>query len=476
MKKLLLFIVFLVAVATSGAQKVYFIYIQSENASPFFVKMNDKVQSSTASGYVILSSLRDSTYNFSIGFPGKQEENKFSVTINKEDRGFLLKPADNGWGLFDLQSLVFYRSTAGATQPKINVDELMAQADPFTKLLAQAADDPSLLLPAAAANDKTPAVLAKADLPVKNEINPGIKNSDQKDSTTLGTTVQVNTSTEKMADTLVTANPAITPPSPDSIAAVARSKPEETTSILPDSQQIIAKTVPVSTQNDSSLVIQTQATEKIPDSLKSNVASETTSTRNSDLPVKQATSPEVRPDSEKAEYKRSLVTRRSESSTTEGFGLVFLDKQDTETDTIRLLIPNPKVIARVHPVEKASLQTNAENIAAIDEVTKDSLVVKEKQCSAIATEKDFLAARKSMAAEESDSDMIRVAEKYFLEKCFSTEQVKNLSALFLTPSGKFDFFNAAYAHTSDRSAFASLGTELKDDYYAGRFRDLVGGR
>jgi hypothetical protein len=40
-------------------------------------------------------------------------------------------------------------------------------------------------------------------------------------------------------------------------------------------------------------------------------------------------------------YKRSTVLRRSESSTSEGFGLTFVDQYDGGSDTVRLLIPNP---------------------------------------------------------------------------------------------------------------------------------------
>ncbi len=48
------------------------------------------------------------------------------------------------------------------------------------------------------------------------------------------------------------------------------------------------------------------------------------------------------PVAEDAVYKRSVVMRRAESSTSEGFGLIFTDNVDGVVDTIRIVIPNPK--------------------------------------------------------------------------------------------------------------------------------------
>jgi hypothetical protein len=55
-----------------------------------------------------------------------------------------------------------------------------------------------------------------------------------------------------------------------------------------------------------------------------------------------------------------------------------------------------------------------------------------------------------MATKEKDEAMIREAKKYFRKACFSTEQIRNLSGLFLTASGKFQFFDAAYPYVSDQ--------------------------
>src|SRR5688572_13857773 len=106
MRKLWILGFLLFGLAEAKAQKEYFFYFQSDNFSPFFLKMNDKVYSASAEGYLILPRLLDSTYTFSIGRNGVQAaEARFTVPVNGKDRGFLIREQDNRFQLFDLQSL-----------------------------------------------------------------------------------------------------------------------------------------------------------------------------------------------------------------------------------------------------------------------------------------------------------------------------------------------------------------------------------
>ena len=79
-----------------------------------------------------------------------------------------------------------------------------------------------------------------------------------------------------------------------------------------------------------------------------------------------------------------------------------------------------------------------------------------------------------MASEENDEAMIDEAKKIYKTKCFTVEQLRNLSALFLTSAAKYQFFDASYSHVSDKQHFASLQSEIKDEYYLKRFKALVG--
>src|SRR5215218_8753462 len=116
MKKLLAACVLLMVFGVASAQKIYFIYIQTDTNTPFFVKMGDKITSATASGYVIIPKLVDSVYQFTIGKTGEATtESRFSVTINKQDKGFLLREVDGKFNLFDLQAMTSLQPLASAT-------------------------------------------------------------------------------------------------------------------------------------------------------------------------------------------------------------------------------------------------------------------------------------------------------------------------------------------------------------------------
>ena len=78
-----------------------------------------------------------------------------------------------------------------------------------------------------------------------------------------------------------------------------------------------------------------------------------------------------------------------------------------------------------------------------------------------------------MASENSDDNMIKVAKKAFHLKCFSTEQIKNLSFLFLTNAGKYIFFDTAYPFASDSDQYNTLQSQLTDSYYINRFKAMI---
>ena len=92
MKKLFVFILSFWACVSVSAQKRYFIYLESDNGLPFYVRTTDKVYSSSPAGYLILPELRDSSYTLFVGFPSAQsKEAKFIIKINGADRGFSIK-------------------------------------------------------------------------------------------------------------------------------------------------------------------------------------------------------------------------------------------------------------------------------------------------------------------------------------------------------------------------------------------------
>jgi len=127
--------------------------------------------------------------------------------------------------------------------------------------------------------------------------------------------------------------------------------------------------------------------------------------------------------------------------------------------------------------------TETKQFLDISSATKDTAVLtpekttSEKlkaQCASVSTDDDFFKLRRDMTSKNSDEEMIAQAKKYFKAKCYRTEQIKYLSALFLTDESKYQFFDAAYMHVSDQERFPSLQLELKDNYYVNRFKALIG--
>jgi len=458
MNRFILLTAFLFSCAVIQAQKVYFVYIQSDPAEPFYLRINEKIVSSSSGGYLILPKLADTTYQFTIGFPrNKFPESAFTITIARKDRGYLLKNfGDKGWGLYDLQTLeVQMGNRKGETAA--------SSGNGFTDMLSKAAGDPSLREqpakpPVAEEPAKKPAEQKPADMkpavveekkPVVAEVKPVAEEKKPVTEEKKPAADEQKPAIEAVAEKAVTVTPVTT--SKDTISTI---------------------TAPV----------EKPAVE----------------------PVQQSESPAFpQKDIAPAEYKMTTVKKRSESSTTEGFGLVYLDTwADGSVDTVRLLIPNPKQVftapAKEEPKEEkkmleipVSSSLPPDTVAAVQQpAARDTMVTEKapvitapvanavsdavkKPCGQVADENDFLQLRRQMVAAENEEDMVDVAKKYFRLKCFSVAQVKSLGALLLKDEGRYNFFDAVYRYTTDPEQFPSLQSELKEEYYINRFRAML---
>ena len=415
MSKLAVCLLFSLASLTGFSQKVYFVYLQTEGEQAFFVKMDTRIHSSSASGYLILSKLRDSTYNFTIGFPqNKWPEQNFSVIVSKKDHGYLLKNfGEKGWGLFDLQTLVIQMSTSGSAKIEEKIKEENKDVSVFTDILSKAADDPSL-----------------KEKPAQTKIE------------------------EKKTETVI--------------------------------QENLPKEIPIELAKDTVALkpveIIEQAEVKKAEPKIDNKEPPVVKVEEPYVKVEEIVTPVAEP------FKPTLITKRSESSTSEGFGLVYIDELGNGiNDTIRLLIPNPKSIVTIiqdEPKEEKkfieilsdTVKKKEESVAEVKPVVTENSVEKNvlrNNCPVVAEESDFFKLRKIMAAAEGDDNMLNEAKNYFKTKCFATEQVKNLGLLFLNDSGKYKFFDLAYAYVTDLDKFSSLQNELKEEYYINRFKAML---
>jgi hypothetical protein len=427
----------LLVCSVSIAQKTFFVYIQSESNQPFFVKMGDKTFGSAAGGYLILSELKDSTYQFKVGFPqNKWPDQQFVVAIKSKDKGFLLKNfGEKGWGLFDLQTLAVQmaaQDNAGMKQRELR--ELSA----FTEVLSKAANDPSLRY-------KPEFAVARTETPVANAITALQPKQNDTVAATAASEASSPTQTEVAQTPVANAN---TEQVKDPVA-------------LNDSSQTLAKV-------KAPVISATQQTEK---------AGSAPTKDNGSTESQPAVSP-PRPNTATAPlknapvYVRSTVIKKSESSTTDGFGLTFVDRDPSGgQDTIQILIPNPPVVLGPKATE------NPKFLEITDEERDGrplgSKPLAKNACSTTGTESDFLKLRKKMAGQKTEDAMIEEAKKAFRVKCYSTEHIRNLGNLFLKEAAKFQFYEAVYPYSADRDNFTALQAEFKDNYFIHRFRNLV---
>jgi hypothetical protein len=453
MKWLVFIIILFSSVLSLNAQKVYYTYFESENKQAFYVKMGDNVFTSNSSGFLTISNLTDSTYHVSVGFPNTALISRFNITINTKDRGFLIKTLDNQLILFDLVTLNIIKPVPDPTKSHTLLDK---RNDEFTTLLSRAANDTSLLYVQVAEKQE---VVEKKETPVKKEEKPIVNTNPPKVEQDKDTNTITFNEPKKSTDNTA-------------LKEILKKDSSTTTASIKD-KQLLKDTASI--KSDTAIAIVKRPMETIPEIKTDQQVID--SVKNKDAIV----------------YTRSKVVKHSESSTSEGFGLIFFDNYSDGTDTIRLTIPNPKYQFKlsddtpdtkefldvrprsVDSQNKKEIKNKAADSTQIAKQSDQAIIKRIKPaCEHKADNNDFMKLRRYMAAKENDEAMISEAKKYFRNRCFTTEQIKNLSALFLTAAGKYEFFNAAYQHVSDQELFASLQTEIKDDYYSKRFKALIG--
>lgn len=377
MKKYLQIIPFLAASFLAQAQQNYFVYVQTDNKQPFYAKINNKILSSSASGYLVIPKLNAGSYNLNIGFPKKEwPEQTFSFDVANADVGYLLKNfGDKGWGLYNLQTLGVIIAEKKNRSPIKNNKE---DDEAFSHALSTATNTQSLKI--------------EKENPVKNN-----------------EASQVFLPQKQTQSVLAISNIA------DGSGRSA---------IYIDKGNIPNDTITIFIPFPKPIIISAQA----PGVVSENIS--------------------------------------------------FTKEIDKEKDKKFLDIDMPVVdtAQTIKPAILVNKENNADNLVVntIKPVTQPSNILTfNSDCKYEASDNDFLKIRKKMAAAFNDDEMISASVKFFNSKCYSTEQVKNLSLLFLNDAGKYKFFDAAYAHIYDTQNFASLQLQIKDAYYINRFKAII---
>lgn len=245
MRKLI--IVFLIAFIAKdvSSQGDHFIYIQADNQRPFYVRSGTKLFRSSGEGYLVIPGLTASNYELFIGFSGTGSgaEWRFECAINEKDLGFTLK--NNGSAP---PQLIALRQKAGLTGTKVPPKEEKKPASKAVQLTGAVSDDPFSKMLADVVNDPTirqqPVIIEKKTAPVLV--------ASVKDSAALATTTTKKSDSAGLHGSLtatVEDKPAIS-------AAAKNNKPFEVkeTPIKTDSTSLATTTAPKPQDNQPFVV------------------------------------------------------------------------------------------------------------------------------------------------------------------------------------------------------------------------------
>ena len=141
-KKIGLFFLLVIFSISLKAQSAHFLYIQSDNSQAFYVRLNNKVFSSSDAGYLIIPKLQSGKISLIIGFPkNKWNALNYDIAIENKDLSFQLKKQDSlTWELYDEQT----KQALLKNKTEQQQDLIENINDEFSNVLAEVSDNPKI--------------------------------------------------------------------------------------------------------------------------------------------------------------------------------------------------------------------------------------------------------------------------------------------------------------------------------------------
>lgn len=476
---------------SATAQQKNFLYIQTDNGQPFYVKKGAEVLSSSVHGHLVVPDLTDAVVEFRMGFPkGEVPEQAFVYSSGGKDQGVVLKHfGEKGWGLFNLQTLaVTYSGSAGAVKQGGNMVEesieakadtlpgstggKMARPGGFIDRLALVVDDPSIRIKPEVPVVKKEAVTQE----VVKQAQPKVDSAVLVKESSLPDKVAVEKKEEAVVKTDLAAENSVPV---DSTQLVVQSDKEQV-KILEKREEKTeeVKVTPVLLKSN---VVKKSMTKLDTGHMGIFIDEYSDGKRDTikvfipqdglDAPVKE----EVKQTSEK---KESVSFLDFSLKNGEGTGKSNTDstvKIQVETDSASAKGGDSEdvIVDSVMAIVDAEAPTDSTVLEIVDTavvVVDTAIAVKPLGAS----ESDMLQLRRKMAAETTEEDMVDVARKEFRRKKYAVAQIRHLAALFLKEEGRYAFLDAAYGNVMDKEQFSTLEDLLKETYYINRFKALVG--
>jgi hypothetical protein len=421
MKYLLQIVLLTFFLSTVSAQEKHFVFIQSDNKQPFYVSINGKIFSSTASGYVIIPKQTEGEYNAVIGFAGNSfPEQSFKYVIDKKDLGFNLKNfGEKGWGLFNLQTLAV--TMAGEVGTNVARAVVEKPKEEYT--------------PEITFEKKKEKPVAKAE--PAPELKPVV------------TDTAINKEAVTLTQTSVTKNDDA--PKSETTTQIQKTgdEPAKTTEALTSTSKPLADEVKKVSEVKGSMgtyITYVDGSDKSKDTIeviipKDNKRNSSNSSGHQDV-VKASDA-----------SNNAATTPAGAAATNDG-----LNNNSSDLKFLNMNMKSSKTEASATPS---------------DAPVSVSQPVNGNSCKNVASDDDVVRLRRKMALQGNDEKMINEAKKLFRNNCLTTSQVKALSTLFMSDEGRYKFFDASYEHIADAEAYYSLQGEFIDPYFINRFKAML---
>ncbi len=426
------------------AQDERFIYFQSDHQQPFYVKTENRVYSSSESGYVIIYSIPEGhVFNFTLGFPKNiWPSQQFTIDPLQKDMGFRLTQTDSSnWALYDFQS---GNMLLAVSHSQVQGRKMILIVDEFTNVLAEVSHTPSL-------REKR----LKTEISLGSNVSPSFAEGN---SAIVHQVVQTN-------DTGLQANNNLTQHSVNTEQPLAPlSTIRKQTEYITDSGRVIQYVVTEGEQISTIDVL-------IP------VDNIIQATENSNLI--QAINSDT---SAKFVNKDSLTSIVSVVADT--FSVQHIDAAVMPSDDTKYLVANVNdvklgslpTIATTIISDRDSVLTfqNMELVPVADTSNANAAkIAVEIICSTAATEKDIIELRRTMVKEDDEGKMLTIAGEAMKEKCFYTEQLRNLAVLFLNEDNRLSYLVSSYRYCIDKEKYTSLSSLLNQEKNINTFKEQI---
>jgi Domain of unknown function (DUF4476) len=169
MRSLLFFIVFVCLGIPAQSQQYHFVYLQTDNKQPFYVRIQEKLYSSSSAGYLVIPKLRSGNHILTVGFPKNEwPSQSIPLQITDKDLGYALKNFDNkGWALYNWQTMEVINSNLASSNNN-PANSTTSSNDGFSSVLSEVVNTP---LQKKQENEPAPQPAPVKELPVSATIS-----------------------------------------------------------------------------------------------------------------------------------------------------------------------------------------------------------------------------------------------------------------------------------------------------------------